>query len=42
MMAILIMGLVVIGVFGFWGAWAYVYVRTQYPIDKRLYDVTRR
>lgn len=38
----LVLALVVLGVFGLWGAWAYVYARTQYPLDKRLHDVTRR
>lgn len=37
-----ILGAVVLGIFVFWNAWVWLYVKTQYPLDKRLYDVTRR
>ncbi len=37
-----ILGMVVMGIFVFWGAWVWVYAKTQYPLDKRLHDVTRR
>ncbi len=42
MEGMLVLALVVIGALGFWGGWAYVYIHTQYPLDKRLHDVTRR